>query len=353
MKIFKIPQISFKGYDAAPLKRLYMHRNNEDGIVGEMKAIADEEKIELINYTEKYTLDKLFKRQNKNKWWAQDDKFILETKDSKPFLLREPAENFDGFSKAIKKYQGIDSKIPKRFLAGGNMFMGKNEKGEKWLLVGADEITRNKFSTPIVLDEISKIYDVKKENITILNQPDFHLDMAIRPIGYPYVLVNDPKLVEENLEKYKDKIPKRVFEKKVPYVSNLVSRLYTSCDETVETLEKAGFIPIRVAGNYTFDTVDINYMNAIVNKHQDGTISYITNSARNSDCAIFDEIFENDLRAAVKNIQKTHFVSGKKMGEETGISNPMMYSIKNLLGGIHCMTLEEPDFEKWGADENK
>lgn len=342
MKITKIPQIKFQGYDAAPLKSIYMHRNDEDGIIDEMKHVADSEKIKLVNYTDGYY------RQ-----WAQDDKFLTEVQNSKPILLKEKIENHKGFAKKIKKNEGIDSKEPKIFLTGGNMFMGKKENGEKWLLVGADEIAGSGFSKTTALEEISKTYDVKPENITILNQPNFHLDMSIRPIGYPYVLVNDPKLTARNLKRYHNKIPEKVFEEKTYFYPSTQSRTYAPCEMTINELEEAGFIPIRIAGIYSFDKGEINYMNAIVNKHKDGTVSYITNSAKDTYFSVFDKIFENDLKMAVKNLDKIHFVSGKETPNLYNARNPMMYILKNMHGGIHCMSLEEPDFKKWGADENK
>lgn len=364
MQITKIPQISFKGYDAAPIKNIYMHRTEADGIVDEMRTVANSEKFNLLNYSTTHC------RQ-----WAQDDKFIANPKNSERVLLKEENENCEDFAYKFRELDGIKTKEPKVFLTGGNMFMGKKENGENWLLVGLDEITRTYKPKDVVLENISKEYNVKLENITILDQPQFHLDMAIRPIGYPYVLVNDPKLVIENLKKYKNEIPEEVFEKKPEFYSELQGRIYASCDETVAQLERAGFVPIRIAGNYCFNTSEINYMNAVVNKHDDGTISYITNSGKNTPCEIFDKIFEHDLHAAVKNLKKSYFISGKEGEELDGLyqkhvkcklpvlkketkepynqKNPMMYILKYMHGGIHCMSLEEPDFEKWGKNENK
>ena len=353
MKITKFPQISFKGYDAAPLKGLYMHRTAEDGIIAQMEYITKEEGIKLTSYTDAYHTDRFSNVRIKNKQWAQDDKFISEGKDSKPLLLREKAEYYKGFAEKLKRTENISSITPDIFLAGGNMFAGKKENGEKWLLVGEDEISQSGFPRKIALEKISKTYNVKPENITILSQPNFHLDMAIRPIGYPYVLVNDHKLVRENIKKHRDKIPDKAFEEEIYYCTNPCKNFYVSADATVEELEKAGFVPIRIAGVYSFDKLAINYMNSIVNKHDDGSISYITNSAKDSHCAVFDKIFENDLKGAVKNLDKVHFVSGDPTPNLYNNRNPIMYLLKYMQGGIHCMTLEEPDFKKWGENENK
>lgn len=43
----------------------------------------------------------------------------------------------------------------------------------------------------------------KKENIYFISQEDYHLDLSIRPIGNPYVLINNPQMVLENKCKIK------------------------------------------------------------------------------------------------------------------------------------------------------
>ena len=52
---------------------------------------------------------------------------------------------------------------------------------------------------------------------------------------------------------------------------------YCEVETTIKELESYGFKPIRVGGVYA--SGEVNFLNAIVNKHEDGTISYITNSS--------------------------------------------------------------------------
>ena len=124
------------------------------------------------------------------------------------------------------------------------------------------------------------------------------------------------------------------------------SMKYASHTKTVEALKKAGFIPIEIAGVYSRG---INFMNAIVNSHPDGTISYITNSTscKNPFISKLQEEFEADLRKKVPNIDKVYFVSGQK-NIQTENLNYMMYNLNKRGGGLHCMTLEEVDFNAWG-----
>ncbi len=366
MKVSQIKKLNFKGYDAAPLKNVYMHcASSKNGVFNEMKTVADKENFNLLGYFQGRFIDFMPDNYHQNcMLWAQDDKFFTEEK-SKPKLLldKEECASCEGFASALEKKKGIKTETPEKFLAGGNMFMGKNEKGEKWLLVGIDEIIDPMHSSETsiyqemeqekAINKISKIYNVKPENITILKQPNYHLDMAIRPIGYPYILVNDSKLVLENIRNNKKLFPEYIEKTAKEYYGNMYRYGYANCDETIKQLEGAGFKPIRIAGDWAYTTTGINYMNALVNKHNDGTFSYITNSTRHTRYEELDEMFEKDLRRVAKNLDKIHFVSGKPAKTMYIGSNGTMDTLKRLNGGIHCMSLEEPDFKKWGANENK
>ena len=138
------------------------------------------------------------------------------------------------------------------YLTGGNTFIGKYPDGEKWMLIGEDE---KKYCSDI--NEISKKYNINTKNIHFLPQQDFHLDMYLRPISYPYILVNDPKLVEENIKTH-------FKEKDEEYLSSFrhfcfTKLSYCTSDETIEKLKSLGFVPIPIAGVYN---EEINFMNA-------------------------------------------------------------------------------------------
>ena len=74
------------------------------------------------------------------------------------------------------------------------------------------------------------------------------------------------------------------------------------CRDIQESLRKMGFEPIEIGGNYFYN---INFLNAIAFRTKNGGISYITNSVRDSgpEWNGLEEIFENDLRASVDNIE--------------------------------------------------
>ncbi len=363
MKINNFAKPSFKGYDAAPIKNLYMQGIQEPDIFRELKAATESENINLWAFdNKKFTQEIDENYTHSGERWAQDDKCFIKNegkngirnifkkekteKSPSKLIVCKDQEYDKHFAKTMKRVFNTSCIYPFTFLAGGNMFIGKNEKGEKWILMGNEGYSRRILEAN--LDAISKTYKTPRENIILMEQPAFHLDMALRPVGYPYILVNDPKLVEENLEKYKDELPEGMLEN---YKKARENSKWATCNETIKTLEAAGFKPIRIAGDYGFKENGINYMNAIVNKSPDGTISYITNSTRNTKYNILDKVFEKDLTQALNGkveIKNLHFISGDKVQNSEFDENSIMKNMRELSGGIHCMTLEEPNFDVMG-----
>lgn len=317
--------INFKGYDAAPLKRIYSDGEYCQPFETEMEQVGKKEGIS-------------FEVLYDNTKWAQDNKTIVE-KNGTPFLIGSgnitPALLY-----TMSGWHGIQGMKDEGFLTGGNTFIGKFQNGEKWLISGEDNITQDKA-------KISKAYNVKPENIYFIPQQNYHLDMFIRPVGYPYVLVNDPELVRANIDKLEGtEEDKERFKKEFKNYCNFQKIYgYSSCDTTVEKLKELGFIPIRIAGDYGWA---VNFMNSIVHKRIDGSISYITNSTKCKDKlhSSIEKLFEQDLREKVPNIDNIYFISGKNE-IWTQNRNFIMGALEGEGGGIHCMSLEEPDFLMW------
>ncbi len=322
---------AFKGYDAVPLKALHID-TRRGKVEDELREIAKKENFEI-------------KPSKYNESFNQDFKAILQ-KDDAPFLTMQGNEEFDGpnLSDISKQYGMPVNFLPMfdrstGFISGGNFYTGKTPKGEKWILIGA--MDRN-----IDKNKISELYDIKKENIHFITQQDYHLDFSIRPIGYPYVLINHPG----RARRYQEEITGKPAQK-----TEFDERLMESYKNTLIELKQAGFYPIPISGVYP---EGINFLNAVVNLHDDGTISYITNS---SDCdddikIKYQKKFEKELREKLgklgekmpdaPKLRDVYFVKGE-VCDDIGW-NEMIENIIEGAGGIHCMTLEEPNFEIWG-----
>ena len=312
---------NFKGYDALPLKALHIEESTSAGIMDELKEIAQQENFELRQGLDYYR-------------WTQDLKMIVE-KDKKPFLIVNDRVE-DTYLEEMKIKYGISGKKNEFIATGGNTFIGKFPNGEKWMMVGYDELATKSYKY------LSQEYGIKEENIIPIPQQNYHLDMFMRPIGYPYVLVNNPELVREKIKelnkdgKY-DELEQAFLKKEQERQME-----YSSYKKTIKALKKAGFEPIEVAGVFGSG---INFMNAIVNQHSNGKMTYITNGTMslNGKKNIFQEIFEQELRQKAPDIEKVYFINGALDSD----SNFLMNELERFDGGLHCMTTEEPNFRMW------
>lgn len=337
------PAPKFKGYDAAPIKRLYLQDEYAKGrYLDDMVAIGNKENFEVETMPD-------------NTKWMQDNKTFVYKNGRPSLVATSESDEITGkahinanFINLIKLKHNIDTEKNSSYVAGGNMFIGKKENGEKWMLIGEEEPNPNYgFFNKRHKASLSRLYNVKEENIHFIPQQNYHLDTFIRPVGYPYVLVNDPELVVKNLSRLKDDSAEfKLFCRSVEKYANTSLHPRSNCNSTVKALTKAGFKPIRIAGDYCWG---VNFMNAIVNKHPDGSLSYITGSSK---CASelhskLQEIFESDLREKLPNLDKIYFVEGKKLYNDDDWVNSMMDIHQHYEAGVHCLALEEPDFEKY------
>lgn len=323
--------ISFKGYDAALLKRIYLEQAYCKAIYNEMSEICNKEDIEIA---EIYDFDK----------WTQDDKAIIE-KDGKPYLIGN-GNISDNFINQLKNRYQIEGNRAFPFIEGGNTFMGKFPNGQKWMIIG---IPKREVLSEEQKKELSKIYSIKAENIFGIPKPNFHLDLGIRPIGFPNILVNDPELAGKTLEKLNDGSREyRKFKFEFDKAKKQASNMYASCDKICLALQDIGFNPIRVAGVFYNG---INFMNAIVNQKEDGSLTYITNSSecKNHIYTKLQKEFEKEIKQKVPNINSLYFIKGEENKPNQHNSNYMIDTLRVQNGGIHCMALEEPYFS---FDEN-
>ncbi len=231
---------NFKGYDSAPLKSIYLEESYCKPFIDEMKAVAQQEGFKI-------------KTAYDNDQWIQDDKTIIE-KDDKPFLIAngEVSDNFIG----ELKQQGIDGKRTIGFLAGGDTFIGKYPNGDKWILTG------EKIGATISKKSVSDAYGIDEKSIFTLPKQNYHLDTFIRPVGYPYVLVNDFNLVDKNIQMLDDGTDEfEQYRKEYESFKRRLNEQYFGINTICNALVARGFTPIKIAGVYG---PEINFMNAII-----------------------------------------------------------------------------------------
>lgn len=247
--------ISFKGYDARPLKG-FLLTSNYGNIAQELK-----------NVTGKYGVDVFVLRKNEmtkdippanlreyyTDIWAQDLwtvtgkrllNFYKDTADKRTeifknfFNLSDSATqmskranliNFDTKELEHRLYIGIedDRLLPKfnayydgceaTHIAGGNIFLTKADNGKNNLIIGEDEI--KKFSS----EELKTMYNAGK--ICFLPQLDYHLDLFIRPLNNNVVLLADELMTERLLKTFVQRLDKYISELPKPKTDRTIASL--------------------------------------------------------------------------------------------------------------------------------
>lgn len=366
--------VSFKGYDAIPLKALYMQgikKPGEINIFREMKSIAQKEGIDLFLNQDGREISKNYAKRTMHSRpitiWGQDKKAFIKNGNEKrvlwsanePLMSTSDLGELNDFNIESKNY------IPR----GGEYYLGYDNSDEKWMIINSQTISNKKSegkndNMPTV-SQLLDLFDIKSEKLYILSFQNDDLDECIRPIGFPYVLVNDYNECLKNLELIKQEFPKssepysemkkflaqKLKEENLPYMH--------SCEDNCKKLKEFGFKPIKIGGRYLDD---INYMNAIAMQNKSGNISYITNSTRKSypELEFLEKLFKEQLKEKIPKIENIYFVSGGKRADKKGFldslsflyekglkrRNTIMDILANRLGGIHCMTAEIPDFTK-------
>ncbi len=394
MKIQPQQSLSFKGHSAGKIKALYMQNSHlpaQIPVYNELRQIGKVHNFDVFIHNQdtlhSERMDKSSSEYCDYQLWSQDNKTILK-KDGQTVVisgLYMPKEE-EIAAESLSKIKKVPHEEPELFLEGGNFFLGRKPDGKRYLIIGykdvhisalhyflkdkKQELTQsdmehfidkqelrdstgetiatfedfdNNFSLwgKIALQKIQATFDVEKEDITILSQGEYHNDLAIRPLNYPYVLVNDERMSEENIKKLEKKFKFDIrtigFTKAMKKKLKERDKEYASCDEMCSQLERNGFIPIRIGGGYGTNT--INFINSIV--HQNGPdLIYITNSGEsgNKYYEYLQSLFEADLKEKCPQIAKTYFVKGALTNKH---SNIVLEYLKRFKGGVHCLCAEE------------
>ena len=400
--------INFKGYDAQKIKALYMQEpsSQEQKLVYiDLYDIGKKEGFDVFINSDKSLIShpvQLLYGYDKNTlgcdYWAQDNKVMLNKNGETEILTKRKINNFisPNYDEACELAEKTGFKLRETplLIEGGNIFIGKNDKGDNYLITGKETvldsaimlflhsrgveeintedfanfyerrklvhknkqtkkfqvITMSEFDDKFeywikyTKEKLGEEFDVKTKNITIISQPNFHIDLGIRPLEYPYVLVNDTEILKENLVKAEKEIKRNkfLFLKQFKRAIEELQTYYAHSNTIANELKSAGFVPIMIGGGYSHKNV--NFINAIANKHQTG-VSYITNSVQCHDdrYMIFQKMFEDEINKKYPKIDRLYYVQGSTSCSDE--KNIMMQYLNDLRGGVHCLVCEQIDFE--------
>lgn len=367
----KTEQISFKGIDARPIKGLIARDvgcgDGFNAIISEVSKIAKREGFDVFIQNQdgiKKASDYVFNSEkslpNESFYtWAQDN--LTFTPDGKLLAnhLLEP------LNLLIEKL--IKSPITnlKHHIQGGNFFITKNGNHND-LIIGKDELNYYKPQQLMQEFNIEKIYPI--------SQPDFHIDLGIRPLNNKNVLVDDKNLtlnlMKEGIKTAKEyalrtqdpeirAVQLALEDSTSTFEIGQYENKYKNNEKIVEELKEYGFNPIKVPGSFIrpyFIPLDnnkdnhymMNYLNAIVHERPDGSLVYITNAS------LLDEIngitpeVEKKIKFSFKKIfldSIKDYISPKDVYFING-NGFISRSLEHSQGGIHCLFSEIPMADK-------
>ena len=363
--------ISFQGYDARPLKGIFTRDGGFGksfyGLAAQTAEILNKEGVDVFIQTPKKILKNDFsdiKPNFSNFWpWVQDRLAFFPNKivESK-YLTRE-----DTNLKDIKEMFRLPIKEIGNHIEGGNYFFIKDGDNDVVLLGNEELCLKNSKS-------IKEFFE--KYKVITLSQPDFHLDLSIRPLNNKRILVNDPKMLMNELNNGIKRAKGVYAKEKDPQLKTVIRKLSYLKDEILESnqeydtlnkyktlqqeLKYNKFNVIKVPGliikpgngivaGQPLFLADIkykmNFMNAIVHERADKSLVYVAGKsvldeqlgltpeiAEKIDFS-FERIFKKSLNGIIAE-DDIHFV-----GDKT-ISN----ILKNNYGSVHCLFAEIPKY---------
>ena len=421
MNTSKISPIAFRGWDACPVRTLYVMRpkSQRDQTITfnqELGEIAKQEGFQVKELREKTV----------KACWPQDE-FMINAAGSLITKNREHSHfNNETLWQVVndfkQKYGFKIKEAPMDFVVeGGNLFLGKKPDGEPFVLIGnrteytfgsdeydkyrqvlsaaaaqdpfgmlpllekarlgdtaeLDKATRRflektKMGNDILKQKTAATFGVEDKNVYVVPQMNVHLDLFMRPMGYPNILVNDPEYALKNLNDLGVELSKdpatieadfqylrELYESTERYTKRLHKKFGNTANDVVNSLKSQGFNPIRIGAVYgegfyeeLINGCQINFLNGIAHKRPDGQLSYITNGTMRNDVdKRLEELFEKQLNEKIPGgMAKVHFVYGKLdniQHPHHKTWNSVSFDLMNSGGGVHCQVVEEPDFDVW------
>lgn len=371
---------SFKGCDARPLKAVvagnYQSICQSEyypkwlKILQEVSEIfAKEKNIDCLvlskdgTHPVKSFLDAInaIKDRSIDQWrylWMQDYITISPNK-------KMCAVSFKKVDQSFAKDFSLTTYSPEWHVKGGNMYF-INDGQEDVLLIGSHDM-RNLYERR--LNELTKTFNIEK--VYEISQPDYHIDLGIRPLNDKNILVNDFEMMSEMLNKYiqraKDYLLINPDDSSVQKVlqnletalerhsSNVKKSNLADANQISSELTALGFNPVRVPAalvnlfeggdeynSFSHYIYNANFINAIVHERPDKSLLYLTNQPIDTICTDTEScigakkigfdlktIFEDAVKAYI-NKSDIHYLSTQEI-------------LKNKSGGLHCLFAEIPN----------
>ncbi|MBY0450068.1 MAG: hypothetical protein K2X01_05520 [Cyanobacteria bacterium] len=384
----------FRGHDARPLKTLYLQPcdtpQNLD-VAKQLQSIGLQEGFQVFIQLGKRLFQnpsgmssRMISGSNPNiSRWGQDNKLILKGPDGQNVVLIPPRLDFDPgaelgiqqgrldevkeqrYGRYLAKAANLKHRTIASYLEGGNVFLGKLPDNSSFALIGEDSIRLNarriaKHTDTYLTNEthfnllakkaIAEDLHITEDKLFSIPQPEFHIDMAIRPLGFPLVLVHDPTQAVSLLDEALAISPVRDERRRLKKLRKLTlntekQRLesgYQPMPLVAEALKRHGFDIITLPSLFGSDKGEVaNFTNALVHTKMLGngkkSLVYITND---TGFPTLNSLFAAKLKQLAPFVSRVEFISGGTMSQRAG--DTYLKECLQLSGGVHCLTSEEP-----------
>lgn len=377
--------ISFTGYDARPLKGIFTRTNSYgesfSKLLDETAQILNKEGVDVFVQTNENEIKKdgflKLKNLKDDFWpWVQDRIAFLQDHTIKAYkyLSGSPLKEKDDYIPGKIYFDNYNEEFFTRpvtlthdYIPGGSYYFIKDENNKDTVLIGNKSVGQYSYYG------VNNFF--KNHQISCVTQPDYHIDLSIRPLNNRRILVNDPQMLSKEIDRAiknaLDEYNKSGDENIKVVIKNLKhirkdiiksNRQYETPDlyqELQRDLERNNFEIVKVPGvvikpdhkipanqkaSYDDDIYyKLNFMNAIVHERPDKSLVYLTaKSFLDEQLGITQEIaekidfsFEKMFKKSLDGIiapEDIHFVGDKTLTD----------TLKAYGGGLHCLFAEIP-----------
>ncbi|MCB0323924.1 MAG: hypothetical protein KDD69_10135 [Bdellovibrionales bacterium] len=198
----------------------------------------------------------------------------------------------------------------------------------------------------LVRDLMAEDFSVARNDLVVVPQNDFHLDMMMQSVTPGEILLHDPKsdvvLLQKALHEA-EPAEKAVLERFLENVTTHLTGRQAVADAVATELTSGGFTVHRVGGVFRADggyDNRVNFLNAVAGTRPGTNVQYlITNAA---DLPKLEAAFEQE--AAKLGVERVYFVGGRRPSYKDDSNNPQHpanFTLAFRCSGIACLVDQE------------
>ena len=225
--------------------------------------------------------------------------------------------------------RAIDATVEKLMRTYDEMDPDRYDEVDDWRAEAKRFLAILELTKDVIADDL----DLERKQVVFVTQPDFHIDMHMRPLGPGKVLLNDPaatlKLINqllenEDLANWEESALIAMREETEKDLEDL-GDVYS---DIRETLKREGIQVIRAPGVFNSKGRQANFMNAVLGTSESGQTFFLTNA---SSIKALEESFAKFLKR--QGVDFVGFVGGH--GGNGNSYSASEHSLA-LSGGLDC-----------------